>query len=186
VNGSFEIADPGRHQVEGWYHQRQLTVQREGRFRRAPVRHFQNSVEAGRPCGQAFAVDGLRIKALTLSGMVKGENIRPGSGPHAIATVVIACYDRDRQLISQQPIGDWRESFGWVPFAGRVDVPVATKEAILQIGLHGATGGLSFDALKLGAIPVRGHPDHRVAMPGRSVLHCETRELRKKLGPDPS
>lgn len=149
TNGSFEETLPDSEVLAGWYHQRQLTLE-SGRG--APDGHrfvtFRN-FEAGRVAhaAQAFAIDGRHTRNLRLSGLVRGADLRPGTEPHMIATASIAFYDKERRPIGLQAVGDWRGTFAWTGFSGRIAVPKAAREAVVQIGLEGATGTASFDRL---------------------------------------
>lgn len=155
VNGSFEATDPATKRPAGWYHQRQLTVEADaGAPHGGQFVTFCNR-EPGRPAhaSQAFAVDGRRIRTLHVAGMARGYRVQAGAAKHEIAAVVITFYDSDRQVIDLHVTGDWRGSFGWMSFAQDIKVPRATREGILQIGLEGATGSLSFDYLSLHGQP---------------------------------
>ena len=54
-------------------------------------------------------------------------------------------------LIAAFVIGNFRGTFDWRAFEDKVRVPPQAREAILRIGLHGATGEISFDQVKLEA-----------------------------------
>jgi len=157
VNGDFERLDSETGQLAGWYHQRQLTHQRSGE---APgggaYVTFSNRVSGRRAqAAQAFPIDGHRLRSLRLAGWVQGEKIELGTGKHQSGAVVVAFYDRNRDLIGQELVGEWVGTFDWRPFTGRTAVPKAAREAILLIGLHGATGRLSLAALSLEPEPAQ-------------------------------
>lgn len=153
-NGGFELSDPDTRQLLGWYHQRQ--VEHQGDL--APTEgkqcmRFRNETPGrSADASQMLPVDGRRVAELKLSGMVSGTEIKPGARPQEIATIVFGFYDAERALIAQQTVGDWRGSFGWRAFEGRVTVPSAARELIVQLGLHGATGRLALDDLRLAPV----------------------------------
>jgi len=49
-------------------------------------------------------------------------------------------------------VGPWRGTFPWQLEPTRINVPPRAREAILQIGLLGALGELTLDALTLSAV----------------------------------
>ena len=153
-NGGFELSDPDTGQLLGWYHQRQ--VERQGEppavEGRQCVRFRNETPGRSADAAQMLPVDGRRVTELKLSGMVAGTEIRPGPRPQEIATIVFGFYDAERALIAQQTVGDWRGSFAWRAFEGRVTVPAAARELIVQLGLHGATGRLALDNLALSPV----------------------------------
>jgi hypothetical protein len=100
---------------------------------------------------QAFGLDGRRFRALLLSGVVKGDDIKRGPGKRERASTVLAFYNAKRELIDAVAAGDWVGTFDWRSFEQRVMVPSATREAIVRVGLCGATGRLSVDGLRLTA-----------------------------------
>jgi protein-L-isoaspartate(D-aspartate) O-methyltransferase len=152
-NGDFEevIGDSGK--PAGWHYQRQLEVVTDGT---APSGNnhvrFTNS-DPGRGCRalQGFAVDGRRVKRLTLTLHVSGEGVRTGMFSTHLPAAVITFYDENRDMIGQGMMGPWRGSFPWREQSTRIDVPGKAREAILRIGLLGAIGEISFDAVELEA-----------------------------------
>ena len=154
VNGSFEAVQPGISRPTGWYHQRQMTVVADAD---APdggsYALFENhSPSRTAEASQAFGLDGRRFRALLLSGVVRGDGIVRGPGERELASTVLAFYNAKRELISVVAAGDWLGTFDWRSFEQRVAVPSATREAIVRVGLCGATGRLSVDGLEVSTI----------------------------------
>lgn len=150
VNTSFEEVIPGTMRPRGWYHQRQLiSVEGSAPHLRRYVR-FDN-VTPGRTAeaSQAFSLDGRQVRSLVCSGWVKGYCIEPGSGARERASIVIAFYDAKRVQIGAAVVGEWLGTFEWEHSSAGVSVPSATREAIMRVGLCGATGSLSVDALEV-------------------------------------
>ena len=58
-------------------------------------------------------------------------------------------YDENRATIGDQTFGARRGSSDWKTEAKKIDVPVRAREAIIRIGLFGATGELSLDDLRM-------------------------------------
>jgi len=150
VNGDFEEVVGESDKPTGWHYQRQLELVADGN---APsgeryVR-FSNS-EAGRGCRalQGFAVDGRKVKQLDVALHVCGDNIRPGLGRTQWPMLVISFYDEDRASVGEGAMGPWRSSFPWQAQSARIAVPPRAREAVIRIGLLGATGAISFDAVR--------------------------------------
>ncbi len=154
TNGGFERLTGEKPVPAGWHYQRQLEVVTGDD---APEGNnyatFRNS-EPGRGCRalQGFAVDGRKVKALEISLQVRGRNIRPGQSAREQPLLAITFYDENRATLGRRAIGPWRGSFPWQTERTRLEVPIRAREAILRIGLLGATGEISFDAIELKAI----------------------------------
>ena len=150
INGDFEEVLGESNKPAGWHYQRQLELVADGD---APsgewyVR-FSNS-EPGRGCRalQGFAVDGRKVKQLDVALQVRGDNIRPGLGRTQWPMLVISFYDEDRASVGEGVMGPWRGSFPWQAQSARIAVPPRAREAVIRIGLLGATGAISFDAVR--------------------------------------
>ncbi len=62
-------------------------------------------------------------------------------------------YDENRVTIGDQTFGSLRGSSDWKTEAKKIDVPVRAREAIMRIGLFGATGELSLDDVQMKGLP---------------------------------
>jgi protein-L-isoaspartate(D-aspartate) O-methyltransferase len=139
----------------GWHYQRQLDLEEaadapEGTH----IATFSNT-ESGRPAQalQGMAVDGRKVHELDVSLWVKGENIRPGSQSFEQATLGITFYDDNRAEAGFRYLRPWQGSFDWKLVNEQVRVPTKAREAVIRVGLHGATGELSVDAIRIQAVP---------------------------------
>ena len=54
----------------------------------------------------------------------------------------------DRAQIGDTWVGPWRGTFDWQRVSDKVRVPPKAREAIVRIGLLGATGEMSFDDIR--------------------------------------
>ena len=150
-NGDFEQVTGQPPRPAGWHYQRQLELVTDGE---APSGKnyvtFRNS-QPGRGCRalQGFAVDGRKVRRLQLALMVRGRNIRPGQNVRQLPLLGITFYDEKRAIVGQSVIGRWRGTFSWQPETAQIDVPPRAREAIMRIGLLGAVGEISFDAIEL-------------------------------------
>jgi protein-L-isoaspartate(D-aspartate) O-methyltransferase len=100
---------------------------------------------------QGFAIDGRKVDALVLSVHVRGEDIAQGQTPNQLAAIVITFYDERRAAVGEASVGPFSGTFDWREESDTVRVPLRAREAILRIGLLGATGRLSLDNLTLKA-----------------------------------
>lgn len=158
INGDFEEAANERREPDGWYYFRQFELRSDNS---APsgrnYAHFHNAVP-GRPARalQGFPLDGRFVRRINLSFWVRGEAIRPGTTPQDSATVTITFYDDDRATVGEWSVGPLLGTFPWQKRTAVVEVPPAGREAILGIGMLGAVGTVSFDAIEITPITRAG------------------------------
>lgn len=153
TNGSFEtlLAD---NRPQGWHYQRQLNLV-EDPAKSPDGTHFvefQNE-QPGRGCRalQGFAIDGRKISTLRLSFFVRGNSIRYGLQRDQWPHVIVTFYDQDRRAIGDEKVGPFFGTFVWRKEKADLVVPLRAREAILRIGLLGATGEIAFDQIELTA-----------------------------------
>jgi protein-L-isoaspartate(D-aspartate) O-methyltransferase len=155
-NGGFEELSGDPPTVAGWYYQRMLKVE-SGRGAPEGQRYitFSNAT-AGRfaHAMQGFAIDGRKVSQIELSFEVQGKDLRPntnvprGAEPE-LPRVILFFYDENRAPAGQAVAGPWRDTFDWQRVTARIKIPKRVREGILQIGLLGATGEISFDDFQL-------------------------------------
>lgn len=155
VNGSFELDENDDGRVDSWHYQRQV----ERRTEQAPdglvFLEFQNS-EPGRPAQilQGLAVDGRKVAFINLSLDVKVDQApQPGSQKYEQPAAYIHFYDQIRRTIGEGTVGPWLRRQGWERDGRQIPVPPGAREAVIRIGLNGATGQLSIDNVKLSFVP---------------------------------
>jgi protein-L-isoaspartate(D-aspartate) O-methyltransferase len=150
VNAGFEQTDDAGRFAH-WHYQRRAQPLAEGAAEGSQCVRFEND-EPGRTAHmvQGLALDGSRVPAVTLSCRYRGEDLAAGPQPHERASLQLHFYDDRRLPIGTATIGPWLvDSESWVTASGRIDVPSRTREAILQIGLNGATGVLDVDDIRI-------------------------------------
>jgi len=76
---------------------------------------------------------------------VRAENLVPGATPSQIPAVVVRFFNETRSRSSLVAFGEWSGSFEWRKQQTTMPVPHWAREAIMQIGLMGATGRLEVD-----------------------------------------
>ncbi|MGD0898558.1 MAG: protein-L-isoaspartate(D-aspartate) O-methyltransferase [Thermoguttaceae bacterium] len=151
INGGFEEVTGTSGEPTGWYYIRQMTVATapdapEGRN----YATFSNS-EPGRGCRalQGFPIDGGKVHELELSCMVRGKDIAPGLAPSQAPRFAIVFLDENRATVGNVAVGPWRGTFEWRRMTGRVKVPLHAREGIVNIGLLGGTGEISYDDVQI-------------------------------------
>jgi protein-L-isoaspartate(D-aspartate) O-methyltransferase len=157
-NGGFEELTPAEESKdrtpEGWYYQRQLKLAED---ETAPEgRHYVtfSNAHAGRGAQalQGMAVDGRKVSELNISLLVKAKNVQPGENKEQLPMLAITFYDDNRAQTGYTWVGPWRDSFDWQKVSERVRVPPKAREAIVRIGMHGATGEISLDDIHIDAV----------------------------------
>jgi protein-L-isoaspartate(D-aspartate) O-methyltransferase len=151
LNGGFERATD--QVADAWHYQRQatrITVKApEGNaylsFRNARAGQLAQAL-------QALAVDGASVRALKVGLWVRGEAAAPGTRPHELPGLVVVFVDGDRQLLEERAVGPWLGTFGWRRIGDEIPVPKDAREAVVRVGLNGATGRLSVDDIRLSAL----------------------------------
>jgi protein-L-isoaspartate(D-aspartate) O-methyltransferase len=157
ANGSFEEISPGKdgaaaaEPLLGWHYQRQLKLVENAAApdgKRYVV--FTNS-DAGRGSQalQGLAIDGRAVREIELSAQVKADNVHQGPTKDSLPVVGIQFYDENRAHAGASWLGPWEGTFDWREEVETVRVPLRAREAVLHIGLGGATGELSLDDLRL-------------------------------------
>jgi protein-L-isoaspartate(D-aspartate) O-methyltransferase len=153
VAASRSRAEPGASTFEpaGWHYQRQMKLEDAPN---APEGKrfvtFSNAVPGrGAQALQGMPVDGRKVKKLDISLWVKADGVRPGPGNAQKPVLAITFYDDDRAEIGYAWVGPWIDSFGWTEVRESLRVPLRAREAIVRIGLSGATGTISVDDIRI-------------------------------------
>jgi protein-L-isoaspartate(D-aspartate) O-methyltransferase len=167
ANGSFEDVDEnekGATQPAGWHYQRQVTLETGTNAPDGTRFAVFRNTEPGRGSQalQGFAVDGRKVSALQLSLWVRGENIQSVAAIGHTPGAVITFYDDRRAAVGEAGLGQFTGTFEWHEQAKIVSVPLRAREAVMRVGLLGATGELALDRLQLEVRkPARSLDNHR-------------------------
>ena len=161
INGSFEMAPPETRAdpdsddyVPGWYYGRQVQLVDGGpggsssggsRF----VRFRNETPGRNSHLLQGIAMDGSEMSQLRLSGRVRTESIEKGPTSDAMPAIAISFYDELRKDLGTFWLGPFRGTRDWRSHSRLIRVPISTHEAILRIGLFGATGKVDFDEIRI-------------------------------------
>jgi len=151
-NGGFELENEGV--AESWYYQRNLQRKvEEAPEGTAYVEFESNELGRGAQLLQGMGVDGSKVAGLQFSLRVRAKGVRPGQHPDERAVLRVHFYDADRKEIPAEGLGPWEGTFDWKRVSKLVVVPPRAKEAIVRIGLCGATGSLAVDDVQMKVIP---------------------------------
>jgi len=165
VNGGFEkLLDkdavsktdtaPEPPRPSAWHYQRQLDLIEDPKAPEGTRYVTFTNREAGRGSRalQGMAIDGRHVKELEFKLQVRGKNVQEGRFSEELPVVMVLFYDQSRARCGLTSIGPWRGTFDWLEVVDTIRVPQSAREAVLHIGLHGATGELSLDDLQVRAV----------------------------------
>lgn len=151
ANGGFERAESADGLADGWHYQRRSRLVMEGAPEGKQFIQFENDVP-GREAHmlQGLAIDGTRVGKVTISLLMRSSEIRQGPRAAEVPGVLLHFFDNRRLPIGQVSIGPWlADQPQWTRITRTLDVPREAQEAILQVGLNGATGVLALDQIEL-------------------------------------
>ena len=149
-NGGFEHTTADPPVPTGWHYQRQMELVAKDAPEGKNYVTFSNSLAGrGSQALQGFPVDGRKVPQLLLSATVRAKDVRPGQSERQLPCVGITFYDENRAALGDVGLGPWRGTFDWKTETKRINVPQKAREAVLRIGLLGALGELSLDAIEV-------------------------------------
>lgn len=131
--------------------------------------------QPGRPAraSRAFGVDGSKTEALIVGLWVRQENLRAGERLSDEAGLLLDFLGDEIRTLSRVWMGPWTARSigqGWVHLARTIPVPPGTHDAILTLGLLGATGILEVDNLTIDAVPIGGQATTNLVRNGDAEL----------------
>ena len=149
LNASFEIDENKDGLPDSWHYQRLTELLTESPPDGKAFLRMENSDPGRLAQGlQGMALDGRKIGTIAISLQVRVKDIRPGSEPFQRPMLAVHFYDHLRKDIDTQVIGPWLRDTDWDLVGGTITVPKEAREAIIRIGLNGATGRLDIDDIK--------------------------------------
>ena len=154
LNSGFEDGLDDEGFVKGWYYQRQLQLVEDAA---APQgKHFVEfkSKVPGQLAHvmQAFSIDGRQVPVVKFNVSFACENVRAGTSEYELPSAILSFYNADREELSTTRLGPHRGTKRWQHLSQEVRVPLATREAIVRIGLFGGIGTARFDNVTIRAI----------------------------------
>jgi protein-L-isoaspartate(D-aspartate) O-methyltransferase len=154
-NGGFEEMLPDSDVPAAWYYGRQIQIV-EGPDAPEGLHYLRlENGQPGRPAQlfQGFPVDGREIGRVAFSLSVRGDGIGGGPNPDDFPGLVVRFFNEERTRSMNGQVGPWKGNGPWRQVEGTVAVPVWAREAILQVGLLGATGRLDVDDVRVTGTP---------------------------------
>lgn len=154
-NGGFEEVVGDGTDPQGWHYLRKATTE-PADAAPAPegarwLRFANDEPGISSQALQGMAIDGRKVSQLEVSCKVAAKDVAAGPGEGQLPAVVISFYDDRRAVIETVSLGPWDGTFSWKEVTEKFRVPLATREAIVRLGLGGATGRLDVDDLQLRA-----------------------------------
>ncbi len=158
---------------DGWYNLRD-TQWVEGGIGKGHCYRITND-KPGRPAraSRGFVLDGRAIEALEIGLWVRLDGVRSGERLGSEPALIIDFLGEELKRTGWAMVGPWSQKAcgtGWVRMAKRLDVPPGTRDAIMTVGLLGATGTLEVDELTINAIPVGGRATTNLLRNGDAEL----------------
>ncbi len=144
---------------DGWYNLRDARLAGDGIDGPTCLR-FECD-RPGRPsrASRAFGIDGRQFEAVVIGLWVRIDDIRGGERMGEEPSLLIDFLGTELRTVGHGVLGPWTRSVPsrrWTWVAKRIPVPEATLDAILSIGLIGATGVLEVDGLTIDLVPRGG------------------------------
>ena len=126
--------------------------------------------QPGRPArlSRAFGVDGRKTEAIVLGFWIRLNNIQVGEREYDEPGLMIDFLGEELRHLSRGILGPWTHTVRdrWTRVAKRIPVPPGTRDAIMSLGLMGATGTLDFDGLTVDLIPIGGEDTTNLVVNG--------------------
>jgi len=166
---NMELDDNRDGVPDGWYNARDAKIVTEGG---AVGPHFVRleCTQPGRPArlSRAFGVDGRKTGAIVLGLWIRQSKIQAGDRDAAEPGMLIDFLGDGLRQLTRGTLGPWTHSVGdrWNRVVKRIPVPPGTKDAIMSVGLMGATGVLDIDGLTIELVPAGDVPSTNLVVNG--------------------
>lgn len=160
LNAGFEEGTDKLGFVNGWYYDRQVKWLSEDDDSTDPaekaaegkayIEMYNDVPGQAAHLLQGLAIDGRSVSKLRFGGMVKYTNVQRGLDEEDQPYIALTFYDKNRKEVSTEFFGPFLgDQPSWKSHQREIRVPAGSREAILRIGLFGATGRIYFDKLIL-------------------------------------
>jgi hypothetical protein len=170
---SFETDDNGDGVPDGWYNLRDAKLVDGGPSDRGKCFRFEVD-KPGRPAraSRAFGVDGKKYEALIIGFWVRIDKAAMGDRMGDEPGLVIDFLGDQLRASRRGAIGPLTRTVGprWTHVAKRLSVPPDSRDAILSIGLLGATGVMEVDDLTIEQVPIGGEATTNLVVNGNFEL----------------
>ncbi|SIN83182.1 hypothetical protein SAMN05444166_1163 [Singulisphaera sp. GP187] len=144
---------------DGWYNARDVVLIAEGGKVGPHYLKFEVR-KPGRPArlSRAFGLDGRKTEAVVIGAWIRLDQIQAGERLGEDPGLMIDFLGEGLRALRRGTLGPWGRtpSGRWTRVSRRIPVPPGTRDAILSVGLLGATGILELDGLTVELVPVGG------------------------------
>jgi protein-L-isoaspartate(D-aspartate) O-methyltransferase len=151
-NGGFEEREEDG-QLAGWYNQRQMTlVDKEAPQGHSCVRFDNDEPGLRSHALQAIGVDGRRVARLRFTFRWRAEHVVDGKESFQKAGLQVT-FDDSRKFVGEEIASHLEGTAAWQSIGATVTVPEGARQAVIAIGLNGATGTLWIDDVAMTVEP---------------------------------
>lgn len=152
-NPSFEELAGESHEPVAWYYQRQMQIIDKDAPDGKQFVRFTNDTP-GRPTRmmQGLGLDGRKVRKIELSARVRCKDVRVGVERDELPKITVIFFDENRSQVGINWIGPFQATTEWSSEKKTFDVPPLAREAIVNMGLLGATGQFDVDLVELRAV----------------------------------
>ena len=152
LNFDFEEGLDDNGFVKGWYYQRRLElIESEAAPSGEHFVQFSNDIPGQHAhVMQGFSIDGRAVSSIDFEAWMELSNIKRGNYKEDLPVAMVSFYDKKRELLKDTVLDPLSANKKWHKLELKdVRVPIASREAIVRIGLFGATGTAKYDAVKI-------------------------------------
>ena len=150
INGDFEAGLNKQGFAKGWYYQRQMTLEKSDESNGGSFIKFSNDVPGQlSQLMQGFAIDGRKVSLLDFRLDFACENVVKGNSEFDLPAATVSFYDENREYLSIYTVGPFKNTEQQKTHFRSLRVPNAAREAIVRVGLFGATGTARFDNVQV-------------------------------------
>ena len=156
---------------DGWYNLRDARLADGGVGEGKRCLRFENT-RPGRPAraSRAFGIDGRVHEAMIIGMWIRlPDQTRTGERTGEDPGLMIDFLGEGLKAQRRGLMGPWTNKIlgsKWVHIAKRIAVPPGTRDAIMSIGLLGATGTMEVDDLTFDLVPIGGSPSTNLVVNG--------------------
>ena len=153
INGDFEERAKDGNYIPGWYYDfnAELVRDPDSPSGSQVIEFTSNKGDLPSMLIQGFRLDGRQTPIIRMKAAVMTENVVPGEGPNEKPMVLLRMLDENREPVGEYWLGFYTGTNKWRVDQQTVRVPPNSREALVQIGLFGATGKIRFDGITIEA-----------------------------------
>ncbi len=153
VNGDFEAAMVDGKFIPGWYYDfnAKLVRDKDSPAGSQVVEFSSQNGELPSSLIQGFRLDGRITPTIQLRGAVSTENVVGGAERWQVPIIQLRLLDENREELGTYWLGPYVGTRRWKMDQQVFRVHPRSREALIQIGLFGATGTIRFDGISVEA-----------------------------------